>query len=201
MLGGRKLNIHRVLISVWDKTGILDFVSALSGKGIEIIATQGTASFLASHNIPVKPIEELTGSSNLLDGSLKTIHHRIFAAILAKSTEEHIDQLKKLGVEPIDMVVVNLRPLNYESTTDEKQLLERIDIGGVALLRAAAKNYRNVVPVCDYNDFKEILDSIEKCGDITLYHRRKLCVKAFKKCAEYDMQVSQILAQLFAVEL
>ncbi len=179
----------------------MNFAKALSSIGVELIATQGTASFLADHGILVKSINEFTNSADLLDGLIKTIHPKIFAAVLAKSTEDHFAQLRELGMQPIDMVVVNLRPVDYKATTDEKALLENIDIGGVALLRAAAKNYRNVVPVCDYADFQEILDSVDKCGDVTLYLRRKLCIKALKKCAEYDLHVSEILSQLFAIEM
>ncbi len=201
--GGNKLNIKRALISVWDKTGVVDFARALSGMGIELIATQGTFSFLKDNGIFVRSVGEITNSNStdLLDGLLKTIHPKIFAAVLAKSTERHLEQLQKLEIAPIDMVVINLRPFNYELTTNEEILLDSIDLGGVALLRAAAKNYRNVVPVCDYSDFEDILASLDKCGDVTLYQRRKLCVKALRKCAEYDLKVSEILSQLFAIEL
>lgn len=194
-----QLNIKKVLMSVWDKTGLLDFARELSKRGVSILATHGTSIFLKENGISVEEVEQLTGYHELLDGRVKTLHPKIFAAVLAKpSKKEHLQQLYELGVQPIDMVVVNLRPL--VQSFDEKELLESIDIGGVALLRAAAKNYRDVVPVCDYKDYTIVVESIDRCGDVVLQQRRKLCVKAFLLCSEYDMIVHKRISELFAVD-
>lgn len=194
-----RLNIKRALISVWDKTGVVDFARELSKKGVSIVATHGTFVFLKENGINVTQVEQLTGYHELLDGRVKTLHPKIFAAVLAKlSSQEHLQQLYELGVQPIDMVVVNLRPL--VQTFDEKALLESVDIGGLALLRAAAKNYRDVVPICDQSDYEPVLKSIDQCGDVVLQQRRKLCAKAFLLCSEYDRAVYRAMCELFAIE-
>jgi len=192
------LNIKRALISVWDKIGLVDFAKELCRKGVSIVATHGTYNFLRSNGIDASEVEQLTGYHELLDGRVKTLHPKIFAAVLAKlSNPEHLQQLYELGVQPIDMVVVNLRPL--AKVSDEKSLLESIDIGGLALLRAAAKNYRDVVPVCDHNDYATILESLDQCGDVVLQQRRRLCAKAFSLCGEYDLAVYKAVCELFAI--
>ncbi|GMU83547.1 MAG: bifunctional purine biosynthesis protein PurH [Planctomycetota bacterium] len=151
--GAGKLCIRRALISVWDKTGIVDFARALHGEfGVEIISTGGTAKALTDAGIPVTLVETLTGCGEMLGGRVKTLHPAIHAAILAdRDNPEHMRQLEAAGIKPIDMVVVNLYP--FEKTVADpncsfEQAIEMIDIGGVALLRAAAKNHRHVlVPV------------------------------------------------------
>ncbi|MEJ5230210.1 IMP cyclohydrolase [Pseudothermotoga sp. U03pept] len=193
------MNIHRALISVWDKTGIVDFALQLKNRDISILATHGTSLFLKEHGIDVVEIDQFTGFPQLLDGRVKTMHPKIFAAVLARiSDQNHLKQLSQLGIEPIDMVVVNLRPI--PKVSDEKSLLESIDIGGVALLRAAAKNYRDVVPICDQKDYAFVIDSIDQCGDIVLQERRRLCAKAFFVCGEYDLAIYKVLSDLFAIE-
>lgn len=200
ILESDRLNIKRVLISAWDKTGLIDFAKELSKRGVSIIATHGTYNFLKENGVSVGNVEQLTGYHELLDGRVKTLHPKIFAAILAKlSNREHLQQLYELGMQPIDMVVVNLRPL--VQTFNEKDLLESIDIGGLALLRAAAKNYRDVVPICDYNDYTSIIESLDECGDIVLQQRRKLCAKAFLLCSEYDLTVYKAICELFAIDV
>ncbi|MFN0135800.1 MAG: REP-associated tyrosine transposase [Phycisphaerae bacterium] len=143
------MNIRRALISVWDKTGIVEFARALHAEfGVEIISTGGTASTLRDAGIPVTLVETLTGCGEMLDGRVKTLHPAIHAAILAdRDNPEHMRQLEAAGIKPIDMVVVNLYP--FEKTVADpsctfEQAIEMIDIGGVALLRAAAKNHRHV---------------------------------------------------------
>jgi len=188
------------LISVWDKTDIAKFAKKLTDMGIRITATFGTWKYLKEQGINVANIDQITGFSELLNGRVKTIHPKIFAGVLAQlSNKEHLEQLYKLGAEPIDMVVINFRSI--EKSSDEKTLFDSIDIGGVALLRAAAKNYRDVVPVCDPEDYDEILKSIDTCGDVVLQHRRKLCAKAFLVCSKYDAKLFEILRELFAVDL
>ncbi len=144
--------IKRALISVYDKTGIVEFARALVNEfGIEIISTGGTAALLKENDIPVRPVEQITGFPEMLDGRVKTLHPKIHAAILAdRDNPEHMRQLKEQGIEPIDMVVVNLYP--FEKTVGDpnctfEQAIEMIDIGGPCLLRAAAKNHKHVIAV------------------------------------------------------
>src|SRR5262245_11610945 len=153
------IRIKRALIAVYDKTGIADFARALVDEfGIEIISTGGTARHLKDAGIPVTMVEEVTDFPELLDGRVKTLHPKIHAAILAdRDNPEHMRQLKEHGIEPIDMVVVNLYP--FERTVADpkctfEQAIEMIDIGGVALLRAAAKNHRHVYTLISPRQYK-----------------------------------------------
>lgn len=195
------MNIKRALISVWDKTNIAWFARALSERGVHISATLGTATYLRSQGINVEEISEITGYSETLEGNIKSIHPKVFAAILMNLIEEEHVRLRELfGVEPFDMVVVNPRPFQIDDTLDEQHILRSIDVGGIAMLRAAAKNYRNVVPVCDPKDYDMIIESIDKCGDVELQKRRYLCVKAFLFCHRYDENVFRTLCDLFAID-
>lgn len=195
------MNIKRALFSVWDKTNIAQFAKALIERGVKIVATSGTVRYLQSQRIEVEEISEITGFSEMFQESIKSIHPKIFAAILMNlSDENHVHVLKDLGVEPFDLVVVNLRPFQLNDSLDEEQILRNIDIGGVALLRAAAKNYKNVVPVCDPKDYGTIIESIDKCGDVELQKRRFLCAKAFLFCHKYDENVFKFLCDLFALD-
>lgn len=195
------MNIKRALFSVWDKTNIAQFARALMERGVKIVATPGTARYLKSQRIDAEEIGEITGVSETLQESIKSIHPKIFAAILMNlSDENHAHVLKDLGVEPFDLVVVNLRPFQLNDSLDEEQILRNIDIGGVALLRAAAKNYKNVVPVCDPKDYGMIIESIDECGDVELQKRRFLCAKAFLFCQKYDEKVFRTLCDLFALD-
>ena len=157
-----KPKIRRVLISVYDKTGIVDFVRALVEEfGIEIISTGGTAALLKENDIPVTLVEKITGFPEMLDGRVKTLHPKIHAAILAdRVNPDHMRQLKEQGIEPIDMVVVNLYP--FEKTVADlnctfEQAIEMIDIGGPCLLRAAAKNHKHVLALGDPGDYESCL--------------------------------------------
>ncbi|MDO8629941.1 MAG: hypothetical protein Q7R41_05560, partial [Phycisphaerales bacterium] len=154
--------IKRALISVYDKTGLVEFARALVGEfGVEIISTGGTAKHLKENGIPVTLVEDITGFPEMLDGRVKTLHPRIHAAILAdRDNPEHMRQLKEQGIEPIDMVVVNLYP--FEKTVADpnctfEQAIEMIDIGGPCLLRAAAKNHKHVLPIYDNEAYSEVL--------------------------------------------
>ena len=157
-----RTTIKRALISVYDKTGIVDFARALASEfGVEIISTGGTASFLKKEGIPVTLVEEVTGFPELMDGRVKTLHPKIHAGILAdRDNPEHMRQLAEHGIKPIDMVVVNLYP--FEKTVADPnctfaQAIEMIDIGGPCMLRAAAKNHKHVLPVYDPTAYTEVL--------------------------------------------
>lgn len=197
------MNIKRALISVSDKTNIVEFAKQLVERGVEIISTGGTANLLQTEGIPVKQVSDVTGFPEILGGRVKTLHPKIFGGILADlSDKDHIKDLQHNNIEPIDMVVVNLYPFDevQKKTRDEDTLIENIDIGGVALLRASAKNHRNVIVVCDPSDYDKIIKSLDQCGDVTLHDRRMFALKAFYYTMKYDSTIHRVLSELFASE-
>ena len=191
-----KQAIRRALISVYDKTGVVDFARALSEEfGIEIISTGGTAKLLAENKIPVTPVEDVTGFPEMMDGRVKTLHPKIHAGILAdRDNPEHLRQLKEQGIDPIDMVVVNLYP--FEETIADpdctfEQAIEMIDIGGPCLLRAAAKNHRHVL-VCNHTSMydavlKKLRSRDSGRGGADAFHAGAL--SAFEETTTYDAEV------------
>lgn len=194
--------IRRALISVYDKTGVVDFARALHETfGIEIISTGGTAKLLVGNGIPVTLVEDIAGFPEMLDGRVKTLHPNIFAGILAdRDNPEHMRQLEAMGVKPIDMVVVNLYP--FEKTVADpnctfEQAIEMIDIGGVALLRAAAKNHRHVLAVGHPRLYRMALllirDSDTSPADTRL---RILSYNAFLATAMYDSAIARWASRL-----
>ena len=188
--------IQRALISVYDKTGIVDFVRALSKMGIEIISTGGTASLLKSQGVSVTLVEDITGFSEMLDGRVKTLHPRIHAAILAdRDNPEHRRQLAEQGIKPIDMVVVSLYPFEKTISNPDctfEQAIEMIDIGGPCLLRAAAKNHRHVAPIIfQPAEAGALLDQIQNFTG-SLFSPRQ-AAKCFYETLRYDKAVSDYL--------
>ncbi|SHH21255.1 IMP cyclohydrolase [Thermosipho atlanticus] len=195
------MNIKRALISVSDKRGIIEFAKKLQERGVEIISTGGTANFLEKNGIKVMKVSELTGFPEILDGRVKTLHPKIFGAILAKfGNKQHMKDLEDNNIKFIDMVVVNLSPFEEKAkkTRNEEKLIECIDIGGVALLRAAAKNYRDVVVLSDPDDYEKVIKSLDDCGDVTLHMRRIFALKAFYRTMKYDAEIHSVLSELFA---
>jgi phosphoribosylaminoimidazolecarboxamide formyltransferase/IMP cyclohydrolase len=190
------LQIKTVLISVSDKTGVVQFAKELSDLGIKIISTEGTASLLRQADIPVTLISDITGFPEIMDGRVKTLHPRIHAALLAvRSKKEHIEQLIKHNIQPIDMVVVNLYPFEEVVNSDEvflKEAIENIDIGGVALIRSAAKNYENIAVVTDFRDYKDIINELKR-NNISKKTLERLALKAFQLTARYDSIISDFL--------
>ncbi|MCB9849924.1 MAG: transposase [Phycisphaerales bacterium] len=186
--------INRALISVYDKTGIVDFARTLINEfGIEIISTGGTAKLLAENNIPVTLVESITGWGEMLDGRVKTLHPKIHAAILAdRDNPKHVQQLKDAGINPIDMVVVNLYPFEKTVANPDCKFddaIEMIDIGGPCMLRAAAKNHRHVVVVPSAAAFGEVLDDLRTHGDVTDLSRRILAARVFDRCMVYNQTI------------
>ncbi len=150
----------RALLSVWDKSGIVKFAKGLRDLGFELVSTGGTAKTLRDAGLPVLEVREVTQFPEILNGRVKTIHPFIAAGILARrDVAAHLSELEKLGISTIDLVAVNLYPFRevVRQGVDELTALEHIDIGGVTLLRAAAKNYRDVIVVCDPNDYPKVL--------------------------------------------
>lgn len=191
--------IKRALISVSDKSGIVDFAVRLYEMGIQIVATGGTAELLKDL-IPVVTVSSITKFPEMLDGRVKTLHPNIHAAILAKRTPEHMKQLGEHKIVPIDLVVVNLYPFKktIEESDDLERALENIDIGGLALIRSSAKNYQDVVIVVNPSRYTEIIEELEEGGDISKTTRERLAVEAFLHTAEYDDIISRFLQKKFA---
>jgi phosphoribosylaminoimidazolecarboxamide formyltransferase / IMP cyclohydrolase len=190
--------LKRALLSVSDKTGLEEFARVLTRRGIELVASGGTARALSAAGLAVVPVESVTGLPEMIGGRVKTLHPAIHAGILARRTPEHLAELAAQNISPIDLVVVNLYPFQAtvaraETTVDEA--IEQIDIGGVALLRAAAKNFESVTVVCDPADYRAVADEIERAGATTRETRARLALKAFSHTAAYDAAIAQYLAR------
>ncbi|MGE5630341.1 MAG: bifunctional phosphoribosylaminoimidazolecarboxamide formyltransferase/IMP cyclohydrolase [Caulobacteraceae bacterium] len=189
--------IRRALISVSDKTGIVDFAKELAKSGIEIISTGGTAKALQEAGIKVTGISEVTGFPECLDGRVKTLHPKIHGGLLAiRDNEEHMNKLKELDINTIDMVVVNLYPFRKTIEKEGVELaeaIENIDIGGPSMLRAAAKNYKYVTVVVDPADYEPVLNEVKAEGDTSGSTRFKLAAKVFSHTASYDTLIASYL--------
>ena len=194
------LRIKRALISVYDKTGIVEFARKLSEEfGIEIISTGGTATLLKKNGIPVTLVEEVTGFPEMMDGRVKTLHPKIHAGILAdRDNPEHMRQLEEQGIKPIDMVVVNLYP--FEKTVADpdctfEQAIEMIDIGGPCMLRAAAKNHEHVIPVTRLQSYEYVCEHLRENGNIAAVDRALLASIVYKETASYDDRLDDYLTK------
>lgn len=192
--------VRRALISVSDKTGLPGFAAGLRELGIEIISTGGTATYLRDHSIPVVPVSEVTGFPEILEGRVKTLHPAVHGAILANlANHGHQDALRAHGIAPIGLVVINLYPFEKairESANDIETIIENIDIGGSALLRAAGKNHAFVTVVTDHGDYDSVVDELSKEGATLISTRRALAAKAFAKMAAYDAAIAKWFAAL-----
>ena len=192
--------IKTALISVSNKEGIVQFAKGLQKLGVKIISTGGTYSKLRNSGVKAIPIEEVTGFPEMLEGRVKTLHPKIHAGILAKRNKKHLSELKKQGIEGIDLIVVNLYPFKetLEKTSSLEKIIEEIDIGGPTLIRAAAKNYENAAVVVDYTNYNYILNEIKKGrGSLNKKVREGLAVKAFQHVAEYDAIISGFFNKRF----
>jgi phosphoribosylaminoimidazolecarboxamide formyltransferase/IMP cyclohydrolase len=193
--------VKRALISVYDKTGLIDFAKGLAGFGIELVSTGGTSQTLASAGLKVIDVSEVTGFPEILDGRVKTLHPAIHAPVLARRDDPaHVSTLSKHQMPPIDMVVCSLYPFEKTaadpaSTVD--QIIEKIDVGGPTMIRAAAKNHASVAVVTDPSQYESILDELRKNdGSLSPATRRKLATTAFALTAHYDAAI----ARWFAVQ-
>ncbi|MFQ5414340.1 MAG: bifunctional phosphoribosylaminoimidazolecarboxamide formyltransferase/IMP cyclohydrolase [Phycisphaerae bacterium] len=195
-------NIQRALISVYDKTGIVDFARALVDEfHIEIISTGGTAALLKAHGIAVTLVEDVTGFPELMDGRVKTLHPRIHAAILAdRDNPEHMRQLAEQGIKPIDMVVVNLYPFAETVAKADctfEQAIEMIDIGGPCLLRAAAKNHKHVLPVTSAEYYCSVLEMLRGTFPMSSEtYRVSNAFRVFERAFAYDAEVASWLDRM-----
>jgi phosphoribosylaminoimidazolecarboxamide formyltransferase / IMP cyclohydrolase len=183
------------ILSVHDKTGIIDFAQGLSSLGWTLLASGGTAKLLRENNIHVIEVADYTKSPEILGGRVKTLHPAIYGGLLARPTDEDHQQLLSLGWDYIDLVAVNLYP--FEQTIARQNVsyadvIENIDIGGVTLIRAAAKNHERVALICDPADYTPILQALQT-GEIPFELRKSLAIKGFKATAYYDTIISEYL--------
>src|SRR6478735_3429167 len=180
--------IRRALLSVSDKSGLVEFARALAARGVTLLSTGGTYAALQKAGIPVETVESYTGSPEVMDGRVKTLHPRVHGALLAREGTDDAD-LARIGAQPIDLVVVNLYP--FEQTLAKpgataEELIENIDIGGPSMLRSAAKNHNRVTVVCDPADYAGVLKEIEQSGDVSRPTRERLAGKVFAHTSAYD---------------
>jgi phosphoribosylaminoimidazolecarboxamide formyltransferase / IMP cyclohydrolase len=190
----------RAILSVSDKTGLIDFARGLSGLGVQLVSTGGTSKALAEAGLPVTNVSDVTGFPEMMDGRVKTLHPKIHGGILARRHRpDDLEAIRAQGVELVDLVVVNLYPFakaasNPETPFDE--LVEQIDIGGPSLLRAAGKNFRDVVVVVDPADYPRVLEQMAQPGGPSLEFKFGLMQKAFAHTAEFDDLISQTLSTI-----
>ncbi|MDA8419220.1 MAG: IMP cyclohydrolase [Desulfobacteraceae bacterium] len=189
--------IKRAIISLTDKSGIEDFASQLSRLGVEILSTGGTAKKLREHGLEVRDVADFTGFPEMLDGRVKTLHPKVHGGILAqRHNPEHQRQMAAHGLLPIDLIAVNLYAFD-KATADPActlaHAIENIDIGGPTMLRAAAKNYRDVTVIVDPADYPQVLAELKASGDTTLKTRFCLARKVFDLTSRYDTAIAKWL--------
>ncbi|MER9298862.1 bifunctional phosphoribosylaminoimidazolecarboxamide formyltransferase/IMP cyclohydrolase [Mesorhizobium sp. M0621] len=196
--------MRRALLSVFDKTGLIDFAKALAAAGVELVSTGGTAKAIAEAGLAVRDVSELTGFPEIMDGRVKTLHPSVHGALLGvRDDPEHSAAMRKYGIEPIDLVVSNLYPFEEvrRSGADYASIVENIDIGGPAMIRASAKNHAYVAIVTDPGDYASVLNALEmNIGSLSLDFRKKLAAKAFARTATYDAAISGWLAEALEIE-
>jgi len=186
--------ITRALLSVSDKTGLVDFAKSLAGYGVELISTGGTAQVVRDAGLKVLDVSEVTGFPEMMDGRVKTLHPKLHGGLLAiRSNKEHAAAMEKFGIKPIDLVIVNLYP--FEASVAKgaayNDCIENIDIGGPAMIRAAAKNHADVTVVVEPADYSKVLGELaQHSGMTTLELRRRLAAKAYARTAAYDAAIS-----------
>jgi len=197
----RLRRVTRALLSVSDKSALIEFARALAGHDIELVSTGGTAKALADAGLKVRDVSELTGFPEMMDGRVKTLHPKVHGGLLAiRDNPDHTQAMKTHGIGPIDLLVVNLYP--FEATIDKgaafEECIENIDIGGPAMIRGAAKNHDDVAVIVEASDYQAVLDELAaNKGATTLSLRRRLAAKAYARTAAYDAAISN----WFAAEL
>lgn len=190
--------IHRALISLSDKTGVVEFARKLADFGVKFLSTGGTAKILRDAGLDVTDVSAHTGFPEMLDGRVKTLHPKIHGGLLGlRSNPEHVATMKAHGIEPIDMVVVNLYPFRQAISKPGctlEEAIENIDIGGPAMLRSAAKNFESVTVIIDPADYEAVLKDMNKSGgEVSRATNFRLAVKVYKSTSEYDGMISSYL--------
>ena len=194
------MRVSRALVSVSDKTGLEAFARGLAARGVTMISTGGTADSLRSWGIDVVPVDEVTGHPEILGGRVKTLHPKIHGGILGRAGHEgDAAQMAESGIEPIDLVVVNLYPFEewvQRRGVSDDELIEQIDIGGPTLIRAAAKNHARVGVVTSPEQYAEVLDELDAGdGELSPALRRRLAGAAFQRTARYDATIANWFAE------
>ena len=199
------MKVKHALISVSDKTGVADFAKELIGLGVDILSTGGTAEVLSKADIPIKEVSDVTGFPEMLDGRVKTLHPVIHAGILAKrEKKQHMETLKKHRIGTIDLLVCNLYPFEktiHKPKVTMEEVIENIDIGGPTLIRAAAKNYKDVIVVTNSNQYNKVINSLKEKGELSIGEKEKLALAAFTHTAQYDSIISSYLRNKWTDEL
>src|SRR5260221_9959798 len=190
--------INRAILSVSDKNGIVDLARVLTARGVEILSTGGTAQHLADAGLPVTPIATWAGAPEIGGGRVKTLTPKVFGSILYdRDNGQHVADVERLSIPPIDLVVVNLYP--FEATIAREgvtiaEAIEQIDVGGPSMLRAAAKNHRHVLPLCDPSLYAEFVREFE-AGEISDAFRLRCATPVFEKTSRYDATIAAFLRQ------
>ncbi len=195
------VKIRKAIISVSNKTGVIEIAQELSKFGVEILSTGGTAKALREAGVSVKDISEYTGFPEMLDGRVKTLHPKVHGGLLGKRTNtDHVTKMREYGIDPIDMVIVNLYP--FEETVAKKDCtledaIENIDIGGPTMLRSAAKNYNAVTVIIDPSDYRKVIEEMKAYnGSVSAATNFYLAKKVFQRTSQYDSAISAYLAKL-----
>ncbi|WP_457644121.1 bifunctional phosphoribosylaminoimidazolecarboxamide formyltransferase/IMP cyclohydrolase [Persephonella sp.] len=193
----------RALISVSDKTGVVEFAKELEKLGFQILSSSGTARVLKENGIDVTEVSDITGFPEIMGGRVKTLHPKIHGGLLAvRDNPEYMKQLEEQGIKPIDIVAINLYP--FEQTVrkgaDLDEIIENIDIGGPAMVRASAKNHKFVTIIVDPEDYSCVISELKEKGETSLETRRKLALKAFRHTAFYDSVISSVLNEKFGID-
>lgn len=193
--------VRRAIISVSNKKGLVELAKELKNMGVEILSTGGTAKALRDAGIPVKDVSEYTGFPEMLDGRVKTLHPKVHGGLLSRrNNPKDMEEIKKHGIDTIDMVVVNLYP--FEETISKPDVtfedaIENIDIGGPTMLRSASKNFRDVVVLADPSDYEQIVQEMKSLdGDISYETRLHLAKKVFRHTSKYDTIIAEYLTKI-----
>lgn len=193
------MKIKRALLSVSDKTGIIELAKFLHENGVEIISTGGTMKAIKDAGIPVTYVSDVTGFPEIMDGRVKTLNPKIHGAILAvRSNPEHVKAMEEHNIKPIDLVVVNLYPFKEtisKPNVTEAEAIENIDIGGPAMVRASAKNFKDVVIVTYPSRYEGLMKMLKETGDVDAHTRKELAMEAFTHTHEYDGMISAYLKE------
>ncbi|MBI5222868.1 bifunctional phosphoribosylaminoimidazolecarboxamide formyltransferase/IMP cyclohydrolase [Candidatus Micrarchaeota archaeon] len=194
------MDIKRALISVYNKEGVVEFARFLSQMGVEILSSGGTFKLLSQNHIPVIEVSKYTGSPELMDGRVKTLHPKIHGAILAdRSNPNHMQEAEKNGIVPIDLVAVNLYPFEESALKNAPlaQVIEHIDIGGPTLLRSAAKNYKNVAVICNPSSYSQIMSELKESKILSPKTHEKLAVETWTHVSHYDVCIERYFRNQF----
>ena len=193
------MKIKRALLSVSDKTGIIELAKFLNENGVEIISTGGTMKAIKDAGIPVTYVSDVTGFPEIMDGRVKTLNPKIHGAILAvRSNPEHVKAMEEHNIKPIDLVVVNLYPFKETISkpgVTEAEAIENIDIGGPAMVRASAKNFKDVVIVTYPSRYAGLMEQLKNTGDVDQHTRKELAMEAFSHTHEYDGMIANYLKE------